>query len=146
MEQLYAAGDIKFGDLIGEDKFGNKYYENTKDYPFGQHRWVEFKDIHNFDATMIPPSWHGWMHHQTDDPPHSLQLKSGKPIATGVTTPFKDTHVAQPGEKYEEEFMHNWTGFKQRGYKIGSIHQKTDENDKVWRQKGHPLSKANSKN
>lgn len=25
------------------------------DYPFGQHRWVEYADIHNFDATNIQP-------------------------------------------------------------------------------------------
>jgi hypothetical protein len=23
--------------------------------PFGQHRWIEYKNIHDFDATMIQP-------------------------------------------------------------------------------------------
>tara|TARA_B110000090_G_C13077661_1_gene329743 strand:+ start:172 stop:447 length:276 start_codon:yes stop_codon:yes gene_type:complete len=65
MNQLYLIGDIKFGDLKGTDAFDNKYYENL-DYPFGQHRWVEYSDIHNPDATMIQPEWHGWMHHMFD--------------------------------------------------------------------------------
>ena len=25
------------------------------DLPYGQHRWIEYKDCHNFDATMIQP-------------------------------------------------------------------------------------------
>lgn len=35
----------------------------------GQHRWVEYADIHNFDASQIPPEWHGWMTHTFDEPP-----------------------------------------------------------------------------
>lgn len=30
-------GDVKFGDLIGQDHHGNKYFEN-KDYPHGGDR------------------------------------------------------------------------------------------------------------
>jgi len=40
----------------------------------GQHRWVEYKDIHNFDASMIPPEWHGWMHHTFDETPTDMVL------------------------------------------------------------------------
>ncbi len=35
-------GEVKFGDLKGTDRNGNQYFENTA-YPFGQHRWVEYK-------------------------------------------------------------------------------------------------------
>jgi len=35
-------GEVKFGDLKGQDVNGNKYFENLE-YPFGQHRWVEYK-------------------------------------------------------------------------------------------------------
>ena len=38
---------------MGSDAAGNRYYENRVDYPFGQHRWVEPGDIHNFDATSV---------------------------------------------------------------------------------------------
>ena len=54
--QLYTVGDLKFGELKGTDRFGNKYYEDL-DLPFGQHRWVEYSNIHNYDATMIQPEW-----------------------------------------------------------------------------------------
>jgi NADH dehydrogenase (ubiquinone) 1 alpha subcomplex subunit 12 len=56
---------------MGEDKFGNKYYENNE-YMFGQNRWVIY-NIHktnvDYDASMIDPAWHGWMHYMTDVPP-----------------------------------------------------------------------------
>lgn len=35
-------GEVKFGELKGVDRNGNKYFENTE-YPFGQHRWIEYK-------------------------------------------------------------------------------------------------------
>jgi NADH:ubiquinone oxidoreductase subunit len=53
---------------MGVDRNGNKYFENLE-YPFGQHRWIEYKEIHNMEPTSIPPEWHGWMHHQTDELP-----------------------------------------------------------------------------
>ena len=33
--KLFQSRTLKFGQLVGVDKFGNKYYENTKDYPYG---------------------------------------------------------------------------------------------------------------
>lgn len=44
------------------------------DYPFGQHRWVEYANIHNYDASMIHPDWHGWMHHVFDETPGTVDL------------------------------------------------------------------------
>ena len=32
------------GKLVGEDEFGNKYFENTA-YQSGRHRWVEYADL-----------------------------------------------------------------------------------------------------
>jgi hypothetical protein len=61
-------GDVKFGRLVGTDRNGNKYFENLE-YLYGQHRWVEYQDIHNFEPTSVPPEWHGWLHHQTDATP-----------------------------------------------------------------------------
>jgi NADH:ubiquinone oxidoreductase subunit len=37
---------------------GYRYYEDLRE-PFGQHRWVEYSNIHDYDATMIQPEWHG---------------------------------------------------------------------------------------
>ena len=33
--KIFQQRTLKFGDLVGTDKYGNKYYENKKDYPFG---------------------------------------------------------------------------------------------------------------
>lgn len=32
LRQLLYIGDTKFGDLVGTDKYGNKYYENKGEY------------------------------------------------------------------------------------------------------------------
>uniref|UniRef100_A0AAZ1XEZ9 NADH dehydrogenase [ubiquinone] 1 alpha subcomplex subunit 12 n=1 Tax=Oreochromis aureus TaxID=47969 RepID=A0AAZ1XEZ9_OREAU len=34
--QLFRVNDIKTGTLVGVDKYGNKYYEDTKHYFFGE--------------------------------------------------------------------------------------------------------------
>ncbi|KAF6138776.1 hypothetical protein GIB67_040908 [Kingdonia uniflora] len=50
---------------VGVDKFGNKYYENL-DYQSGRHRWVEYGDKNRYNASQVPPEWHGWLHFITD--------------------------------------------------------------------------------
>ncbi|XP_034254636.1 NADH dehydrogenase [ubiquinone] 1 alpha subcomplex subunit 12-like, partial [Thrips palmi] len=59
--------DLKIGCLVGTDQFGNKYYENNN-YFFGRNRWVEYSPAFGFDydASMIPPEWFGWIHYRTD--------------------------------------------------------------------------------
>ncbi len=71
--------DIKEGDFVGEDKYGNKYYQNNR-YFYGRNRWVEYNEkVHlEYDGSMIPAEWFGWMHYKTDIPPtqvrHNLDL------------------------------------------------------------------------
>ncbi|XP_006006488.1 NADH dehydrogenase [ubiquinone] 1 alpha subcomplex subunit 12 [Latimeria chalumnae] len=73
--QLLRINDLKTGELVGVDKYGNKYYENTS-YFFGRHRWVEYTSRMNdkntyweVDGSMVPPEWHCWLHSITDNPP-----------------------------------------------------------------------------
>ena len=47
---------------IGEDEFGNVYYESNK----GK-RYVQYAGA--AEASSIPPGWHGWMHYRVDTPP-----------------------------------------------------------------------------
>ena len=47
---------ILFGKFIGEDEFGNKYYENKK----RKKRWVIYNG--EIEATKIPVEWYSWMH------------------------------------------------------------------------------------
>lgn len=65
--KLYNPGDIKFGREVGQDEFGNKYYEDPDDLHL-QHRWTEFKvdSFDEFEGTLIPPQWHLWLQHTTD--------------------------------------------------------------------------------
>ncbi|WRX35209.1 NADH dehydrogenase [ubiquinone] 1 alpha subcomplex subunit 12 - like 2 [Theobroma cacao] len=52
--------------LVGVDKFGNKYYEKLGDTQCGRHRWVEYAKKDRYDASQVPPEWHGWLHCITD--------------------------------------------------------------------------------
>jgi len=62
--------DLKDGNLVGEDKYGNKYYE-SKYYFKASDRWVIYPEKHtyDYDGSMIPAEWFGWMHHKTNTPP-----------------------------------------------------------------------------
>ena len=56
------------GEFVGEDQIGNRYYraDPRKGYKREQ-RWVLYKGAP--EASMVPPEWHGWLHHQTDTVP-----------------------------------------------------------------------------
>lgn len=137
LEQLYTVGDLKFGELKGTDKFGNRYYEDLE-LPYGQHRWVEYADIHNYDASMIQPEWHGWMHHMYDETPapSAPEFETEK-IAVASHARYKN-HVGLanpiPTPQINESLL------RQRGYKVGSLKTGPEDEDKYYKQPGHPLS------
>ncbi|GAB5507731.1 MAG: NADH:ubiquinone oxidoreductase subunit NDUFA12 [Rhizobiaceae bacterium] len=55
------------GTKVGEDAFGNVYYQGGKDSEGRTRRWVIYNGL--ADASSIPPGWHGWMHHRVATPP-----------------------------------------------------------------------------
>ncbi|WP_421950291.1 NADH:ubiquinone oxidoreductase subunit NDUFA12 [Pelagibacterium sp.] len=57
------------GVKVGEDEFGNVYYEGKKD----GRRWVVYNGY--AEASAIPAGWHGWMHRRTDVPPSKSDYK-----------------------------------------------------------------------
>jgi len=67
-----------YGEFVGEDEFGSRYYrtKNGKiDPALGfDRRWVIYKGL--AEASLIPPSWHGWLHHIVDTPPTLEATKS----------------------------------------------------------------------
>ncbi|XP_028156710.1 probable NADH dehydrogenase [ubiquinone] 1 alpha subcomplex subunit 12 [Ostrinia nubilalis] len=69
--KLYRQDEVKDGVLIGEDKHGNKYFENPRFF-YGRNRWVEYNDNYHmsYDASQVPSEWYGWLHYKTDLPPH----------------------------------------------------------------------------
>jgi NADH:ubiquinone oxidoreductase subunit len=60
-----------YGEFVGEDEFGNRYFRTRGgkiDPRLGfERRWVVYNGY--AEASSIPPSWHGWIHHTVDTPP-----------------------------------------------------------------------------
>jgi NADH:ubiquinone oxidoreductase subunit len=56
--------------FVGEDEFGNRYYEAKRviDGDAGRvRRWVTYQGY--AEASKVPPDWHGWLHHTFKAPP-----------------------------------------------------------------------------
>lgn len=65
----------KGGRLVGEDEFGNRYYETVDprwNYDGHNRRFVIYKGY--ADASKVSPDWHGWLHHTFDEPPTRAPL------------------------------------------------------------------------
>jgi NADH:ubiquinone oxidoreductase subunit len=57
---------------VGTDAFGNIYYRAKARAGYKhERRWVIYKG--EPEATAVPPDWHGWLHHQTDEIPGETQ-------------------------------------------------------------------------
>lgn len=72
---LFSYDDLKTGTFVGADKYGNRYYQNTRYFVgslwwkplvsvdegslLGRSRWVEYADRVglDYDASQIPPEW-----------------------------------------------------------------------------------------
>lgn len=57
-----------FGELVGSDQFGNRYYldRRTKGQK-RERRWVMYNG--EVEASRVPPEWHAWLHRTVVDPP-----------------------------------------------------------------------------
>jgi len=54
--------------FAGSDAFGNRYYSASPRKGYNRdRRWVIYKG--HAEASNVPPEWHGWLHHQTDEVP-----------------------------------------------------------------------------
>lgn len=58
----------RYGDLVGEDDAGNKYYrEKNPRNAKREKRWVVYPN--KVEASAVPPEWHAWLHRYTNEPP-----------------------------------------------------------------------------
>eukprot|EP00898_Chlorokybus_atmophyticus_P000247 jgi/Chlat1/1222/Chrsp115S01682 len=73
------------GKQVGEDGFGNKYYEKTGSQ-YGRHRWVVYNAAKGYDASSVPPEWHGWLHNIIDELP-TKEFKAKNEPKTFSATP-----------------------------------------------------------
>lgn len=71
------------GDLVGTDSQGNRYFR-SKRTPQGKRdrRWVVYAGT--VEASRVPPEWHSWLHHTTDEVPDA---------ATARRWPWQKEHV-----------------------------------------------------
>ena len=81
------------GTKVGEDEFGNVYYEGTQDSEGRTRRWVIYKGY--AEASAIPAGWHGWIHHRAETPPsretykaHAWE-KTHQPNLTGSAAAYR---------------------------------------------------------
>ena len=67
-----------YGELVGQDEFGNRYYRTRggKIDPtlLMERRWVIYNGV--AEPSMVPPSWHGWLHHTVDTLPAEDNYKA----------------------------------------------------------------------
>jgi len=82
------------GELVGTDDYGNKYYRLKGDRPTGrgggrfsrERRWVIYNG--RPEGSKVPPEWHAWLHHTSDERPGSRQRhpweKPHEPNLTGT--------------------------------------------------------------
>jgi NADH:ubiquinone oxidoreductase subunit len=88
-----------YGEFVGEDEFGNRYYRTKGgkiDPALGfERRWVIYNGV--VEASSVPPSWHGWMHHTVDVPPTQETVvprpwwKAHRPNLTGTPGAHRPT-------------------------------------------------------
>lgn len=91
---------------VGTDHLGNRYYvgKPIKGYK-RERRWVIYNGPP--EASMIPPEWHGWMHHQTDVIPSDQGdsyrrewQKPHQPNLTGTTGAYRPPgHILKGGRR-----------------------------------------------
>ncbi|RWS26218.1 putative NADH dehydrogenase [ubiquinone] 1 alpha subcomplex subunit 12-like protein [Leptotrombidium deliense] len=70
LNTLWRMDVLKWGKLVGEDKYGNKYYQNNY-FPYAKNRWVVYNEkcFWDYDGSQVPAEWHNWLHYMTDDTP-----------------------------------------------------------------------------
>jgi NADH:ubiquinone oxidoreductase subunit len=91
---------------VGEDQYGNKYYRASPRPGYKrERRWVIYKGVP--EASAVPPEWHGWLHHQSDDVPDEMPesfrrkwQKPHKPNLTGTDQAYRPPgHVLKGGQR-----------------------------------------------
>ena len=67
--QIYT---VLFGQKVGVDPIGNTYYRQKRKN-MREKRWVMYKGMD--EASKVPPLWHSWLHHLSDQVPEKSYKK-----------------------------------------------------------------------
>lgn len=91
---------------VGKDAYGNTYFKASprKGYK-RERRWVLYDGAP--EATKVPPEWHGWLHHQTNDVPEEGQTsfrrpwqRPHQPNRTGTNLAYRPPgHILSGGQR-----------------------------------------------
>lgn len=52
---------MNFDFIVACNYMGNVLWDFV-----GRHRWVEYAEKRRYNASQVPPEWHGWLHFITD--------------------------------------------------------------------------------
>ena len=93
------------GEHVGTDAQGNKYYRSRKPDARGkERRWVIYDG--EVEASRVPPEWHAWLHHTTDEippaggPPKRPWQKDHLPNLTGTGAAYRPPgHTLEGGRR-----------------------------------------------
>jgi len=98
----------RYGELVGEDGYGNKYYREKKPRdPKREKRWVIYPDGVSVEASLVPPEWHAWLHRYRDEPPEKDERrwswqKPHQPNLTGTPLAYRPLgHDLRGGRRAE---------------------------------------------
>ena len=81
------------GKFVGQDSFGNKYYENKS----GK-RWIIYKN--EIDASKIPNDWYSWMHFIKNKIENSHELKKYEWQKPPLSNKTGTQYSYHPNNKY----------------------------------------------
>lgn len=93
-----------YGELVGKDEFGNKYYvdRRTKGQK-RERRWVIYNGP--AEASRVPAEWHAWLHRTIVAAPVSPSVrktwqKPHQPNPTGTAQAYlPEGHVLKGGQR-----------------------------------------------
>jgi NADH:ubiquinone oxidoreductase subunit len=86
---------------VGEDEFGNTYWEGGRDTNGLARRWVIYNGSN--DASRVPPEWFSWLHGQLQDvperalPPARAWQKPAIPNMTGTALAYRPQGALEKG-------------------------------------------------
>ncbi len=92
-----------FNQKVGEDEFGNAYFQSKT----GK-RFIVYKGI--AEASKIPAEWHGWMHYTTDTMPLNIDTKkhSWQKIHLPNLTGTKNAYSPKNSQASVKKSYHSW--------------------------------------
>ena len=106
MSLLFRLAVALTGRKIGTDRFGTRYYESRADMAGGygrKRRWAIYPNGGR-ESTVVPPEWHGWLHHTTAAPLPEAKLypwqAEHQPNLTGTALAYRPPgHDSQGGKR-----------------------------------------------